>query len=241
MGRKARTAVTGVGQPHEKGARIAVVQLLLHQPLGMIGYPLPIYWANHVNFAHAGYERLLALHEQIEAIEPWESGVRHVSDEALLIDVYDSGSAMVSNAVRSVQHLAQQMSAFAKVRLTSTTLVDRIKEAGDLVGIDARVGSDGWQGFTEIVRVRDAIEHPETETVYSGEETGQESVPLAWLISDQGLTAYVRYRGWFDDLARDWKGLLAAQGPATLTVQRGLVSKHAVKKPPRSSRRRGGL
>ncbi|MGC2635937.1 MAG: hypothetical protein WA294_02085, partial [Acidobacteriaceae bacterium] len=134
-----------------------MTQLLLHKPLGAISCRVPVYWATHVNQAHAAYERLVALHAQVAAIPPGDNQIRLIVDEDVVVGLYAAGAEMVSNAVRSVQYLVQAMMQ-GKPELGSRSIVDRIKDATATLGISVHVDSDNWQGFAEMARVRDALE-----------------------------------------------------------------------------------
>lgn len=232
MGRSSKMISTGSGIAIEAGANVAVTQLLVHDPLGTIGYFWPIHWACHVNIAHADYERLVAIHEEIAKLDPGPNKVRLVSDELLLRDAYDCGSSMVSNAVRSIRHLTQAMATHGIAPLTTHRAIEQIKEATAALGIDCRITDPGYDAFGELVRIRDAIEHPTESNVYQGTDSTWDQVPLAWILSDRSVKTYVAYRHWFDLVVRDWKALLAADAqPATLTIERGMASKHPAKKP----------
>lgn len=214
------------------GDNFAVIQMLVHNPLGTLAYPWPVHWAVHTNIAYAAYERLSAIHARIAEIAPSEDKMRTVWDEELLVEAYDCGTSMVSNAVRSVRHLAQAMTAQNTPPLTSTRVIDQIREATAAVEIDGRAGHGGYNCLGDIVRVRDAIEHPTASNVYQGDGGTWDQVPLPWLLSDQSLKAYVGYREWIDLISGDWEALLASrEGEIKLTVTRGMRSKHPAKKP----------
>jgi hypothetical protein len=229
MGRRLKQRATGEGQEIEAGWEVATTQLLLHKPLGAISCRVPVYWATHVNQACAAYERLVALHAQVASIPPGDNQIRLIGDEDVVVGLYAAGAEMVSNAVRSVQYLVQAMMQ-GRPELGSQSIVDRIKDATATLGISVHVDSDDWQGFAEMVRVRDALEHPTDANVYCIDQ-GQESVPLAWFVSDQSLATYVRYRQWFDGVVRDWEAVAQRPQEVTLTIERGIVSDHPVKKP----------
>jgi len=234
MGKDTKLTSTGHGQPIAEGWVFSVTQTLIHDPLGCIAYPWPTHWACHVNIAHAAYERVVVIQDRVAQIAPNESKIRLAFDEALLLDAYDAGTSMVSNAVRSVRHLAQEIAAKHGQLLTTKRAADNIIEATAAVGIDCRVNQPCYEGLSEIVRVRDAIEHPDATNVYQSDGTTWDKVPLAWILSDRSTKAYVRYREWIDVIAADWKAWQESQSqPTTLTTQRGMKSRYSAKKPPR--------
>jgi hypothetical protein len=230
-GRSSKMVSSGVGLDIKAGDNVAVTQILVHDPLGAIGYFWPIHWAFHINIAHAAYERLAAIHERVAGLAPGTNNMRIVSDEPLLVEAYDCGSSMVSNTVRSVRHLALAMATHSRTPLTTHRAIEQIKEATGALGIDCRITDFGYDAFGELVRVRDAIEHPTESNIYQGGDSSWDQVPLAWLLSDRSLKTYVDYRHWFDLVARDWKARLAVDAqPSKLTVKRGMESKYPAKK-----------
>jgi hypothetical protein len=173
----------------------------------------------------------ILVHEQIAKIAPGPSHMRIVSDEALLVEAYDCGSSMVSNTVRAVRHIALAMATHSHTPLATHRAIEQIKEATSALEIDCRLTDPGYDAFGELVRVRDAMEHPSESSIYQGADSGWDQVPLAWLLSDRSLKTYVDYRHWFDLVARDWKARLAADAqPSKLTVERGMKSKYPAKK-----------
>jgi hypothetical protein len=157
--------------------------------------------------------------------------MRLVSDEALLVEAYDCGSSMVSNTVRSVRHLGLAMATHNGTPLTTRRAIEHIKEATAALAIDCRMTDLGYDAFGELVRVRDAIEHPGESNIYQDTDSSWDQVPLAWLLSDCSLKAYVNYRHWFDLVARDCMARLAADAqPSKLTVERVMKSKYPAKK-----------
>jgi hypothetical protein len=98
-----------LAKAHEKGAQVAVVQILTHVPHGSVAYLWPRHWRYHIQCAERSAGRILEIHRQVLTIEPSENAIRLVADEALIEDAYISGGTMVSNAVRAVQHLAEEI------------------------------------------------------------------------------------------------------------------------------------
>ncbi len=234
MGKSTKLISTGQGEDHAAGASVFLLQTLVHDPLGAIGYSPPDLWPCHVAYARAAYKRLSAIQDEIGelAVDP-KRNARHIDDGELLVEVYDAGSSMVSNVVRSVRHLAWTMAAERGSPLTTSTAIENIREATNAVEIDCRIGHPGYYGFGEIVRIRDAIEHPRASNVYQGDDSSWDQVPLAWLLSDRSLKAFEGFAGWFDPIVADWNAWLARRPkrPQTWTVRRGMKSRHPAKKP----------
>lgn len=140
---------------------------------------------------------------------------------------------MVSHAVRSVQHLAQLIESRKDARYESEIATERIKKATELIGLTNYQSDAGYQGYVEILRVRDAIEHPKVSAVYQGDPGRWDEVPLGWMISDRGLKAYERYSSWFGLLVADWNGY-CQEHPVALNFEglvRGVESTASAKKP----------
>jgi hypothetical protein len=240
MGKDTKLTSTGHGQPIAEGWVVAPTQMLVHDPLGCIAYHWPIHWGLHVNIAQAAYERVVAIQERIAKIAPGADKIRLVFDEPLLVDAYDAGTSMVSNAVRSVRHLAEEIARSNGSPLTPGRVADKIAEATAAVGIDSRTEQPCYQGLAEIIGVRGAIEHPDSTNVYQA-GAGWDRVPLAWILSDRSTKAYTRYREWIGAIAADWSAWLDSRAePATLTVERGMRSRYSAKKTPTSPLDRNG-
>jgi hypothetical protein len=207
--------------------------MLVHDPLGTIAYAWPIHWRFHLIIADRAYERLATIHNQIEQLPPNNDDIRLVFDEDLLVEGYACGTSMVSNAVRTIRHLAREIFGQTDKPPKSTTAPEEIREATQVAGIDCRLSHPGYDDFGEIVRVRDAIEHPDQSNVY--QDRAWEQVPLAWLLSHHSLKGFVGFREWLDEIAGDWASLLATEPGATLTVERGMRSRHSAKKPKQST------
>jgi hypothetical protein len=71
--------------------RVAVLQVLVHDPLGAIGYVWPIHWRHHVLNAHKAYEQLADIHEQVASTPPGEHRTRIIGDEDLIMSAMTAG------------------------------------------------------------------------------------------------------------------------------------------------------
>lgn len=159
------------------------------------------------------------------------SNMRNIFDLDFLEDIYCAGTDMVSHAVRAIQHLGERMECKMGSELQATTAMERIKEATTFLGINNHSDHPGYQGFTELLQIRDAIEHPRASNIY-GVGNDWDKVPLAWMLSERGLQAYERFRTWFDLLVTDWESYCTAHPqPTTLSIERGIESTLPSKKP----------
>jgi len=210
-----------------------VIQVLAHVSYGAIAYGWPRHWEYHFSCAEDASKELAALHDKVLEIEPGKNGIRLVTDYAFLRDVYRAGNDMVSHSVRAVQHLAEEIEREYKTKLVETATVGRINEASALFSRHLYNAEPDYAGICEIIGVRDALEHPQSTNTYSGDATGWDKVPLAWMLSDRSLAAWGRFEHWFRRVTEDWEHHRAKLSTrlVTLTVERGIESKLQVKNP----------
>lgn len=146
MGRSTKTrSNSALVESHAVGAQVTVVQVLAHDRFGAIAYQWPQHWRYHFDFANTASKKLAALHEEVLELEPDKNGIRFVADDTLLQDVYEVGNAMVSNAVRAVQHLAQDIGRVCKRNLCGSTAEERIREAVALFSTTGRAGASAGE------------------------------------------------------------------------------------------------
>ena len=225
---------SALAKPHAGGATIAPLQTLTHDPFGAIGYSWSEFWLFEAQLAEDSFDKLKALHQTIFELPLGPSAMRSIHDRELLKAIYAAGTDMVSHAARSVQHLAECMERVKGTALRETTATGRIKEAAALFDLDDHQTDPGYQGFVELLNIRDAIEHPTQARVFTGDPSEWDKVPLAWLISDRGLKAFELHDSWLGLVVNDWTTYCQANlQPKTLTVlTRGLKSILSAKKPP---------
>lgn len=223
-----------LARDHAAGATVIFTQDLVHDPWGAIAYQWPLFWEFEKHLTDVASDELKRLQQEVFDFPLGTSNTRTITNLDLLVRIYSAGSDMVSHAVRSVQYLAQSMESRKEASYESEIATERIRKATALIGLTNHQSDAGYQGFVEILRVRNAIEHPKGSTVYQGDPGRWDEVPLAWMISDRGLKAYGRYSSWFALLAQDWTKYCQAH-PQTRTVSalRGLESKLSSKKPKR--------
>lgn len=233
MGRKTKLqSHPGLAKPHDAGATVALLQILAHAQYGGIAYGWSEFWVFEANLADESFIKLKELHQEVLKFQPGASNMRSIYDLEFLEDIYCAGTDMVSHASRSVQHLAECIERVKGVSLRATTATERIKEAAALLGLNDHQTDPGYQGLVEILKIRDAIEHPKESNVFQGGDLWDE-VPLAWMLSERGLQAYERYSSWRELLVTNLEAYIKALPPRTitLTVERGIESKLHSKKP----------
>ncbi len=220
-----------LAKPHTKGATVTLTQDLNHAQYGGVAYQWFRLMIVELALAEQSRDHLRDQHSVVLAMPVDVSNIRTIDDLDFLADVYDAGSGMVSHVVRAVQHLAVEMQREGQP-LLATTVADRLQEAARGLGINDCSDEPDYQGFVEIVRIRDAIEHPRDENLYQGDKNRWDEVPLAWMLSERGLQAYERFERWITRVADDWNAYLQAH-PRTITfdvVKRGVESLLPAKK-----------
>ena len=84
-------------------------------------------------------------------IEPGANSIRLVGDDALIEDAYITGGTMVSNAVRAVQHLAQEIEHHHRRGLNGNTVQEPVGAAGALFAPGNRYEADpDYAGLNEL-------------------------------------------------------------------------------------------
>lgn len=134
---------------------------------------------------------------------------------------------MVSNAVRAVQHLAEEIERTHRTGLQGKTVQERIRSAAALFSQCDYSADPDYAGLNEITKIRDAIEHPQAHNTYSGDKNAWDTVPLAWTFSDRSLDAWQRFRRWFERVASDWEAHLksiASSGNADRRTRRRIAT-----------------
>lgn len=218
---------------HKAGAKVVLFQNLNHDPLGAIGYSCSELWVFEAQLAEESYCKLQELHERVADLSPGSSNIRSIHDSDLLRSIYGTGTEMVSHAIRSVQHLAECMERAKGTSLKGTTVIERIREAVALFGINDYASNPGYQGFVVLVKIRNAVEHPKGGTIYQYNPARWDEVPLAWLLSDRSLKDFSLHSEWFNLMVDEWNAHCQANlQPRNFTIlTRGLKSILSVKKP----------
>ena len=236
MGRKIKLkSDPQIAKPHATGSKVTLVQPALHTTYGVVMIPRPQYWTLHLRVAEARFGELRSLDERVLAT-PIDSSNSRVLDEELTVGLYHVGSEMILNTILAVHQLVLEIEVAAKIKpKPSDNLNDRLVRALRATGFTADLGKDPRYGqFAELQRVRDAIEHPQEDNIYNGEDIHWDDVPLAWIASGKALRAYSDARSLLEEIVAHWAEARKQYArPGDLQVQRGMKSQHAVKKPPR--------
>ena len=237
MGRKHRyTSDAALAKEHAGGTTVTVAQPSEHESLGSILIVWPRYWAFHYEDAKDGHQRLMAAHEDVLQVDPDASASRMV-DIDLGGRVYRAGVQMVLGSILAVQHLCEEVERVCKKQWSDgSTLTERLAHAGQVSRLGNPKSLSGYEGFVELQRQRDAIEHPKHENTYNA-SGDWDRVPIAWMVSERPRKAFDRFGEWFESLAELWlsrRDELARPGALDIEL-RGLRSDRQFKKPPPST------
>lgn len=209
---------------------MTVLQTLEHKVLGSIAYDWPRLWLLHYDLAMSAHAELMALHQKFAEHEVSKAGFRMLGDSDAQ-EFFDPGVRMVVHSVLSVQQLATEIESVFNLEQAGNDAATRISSAVDLSDLDALQSTIG---IRELIEVRDAIEHPKQENVYSMDSWSQ--VPLAWMMSDRPEVAFGRFQTEIGGVAANLHEHRAAnRNPAVLDVKRGMRSNRQFKKPPRAT------
>jgi hypothetical protein len=139
---------------------------------------------------------------------------------------------MVVQTVLTVQHFAEEVERTTVPNLDPGPITERLREAASVAGLVSPATLSGWDGFVEILKIRDAIEHPKPGNTYNARDGEWDRVPLAWMLSERPFAAYAGFSAVIDAMATEWEaGAEARKKPGTLTVsKRGLRSDLPAKK-----------
>lgn len=226
-----------LARSHQAGASVVCVQPSEHARLGTIFVTWPKYWAFHYEDSHEGHERLQAAHEEVLSIAPDEErATRLVNDIDLVGRIYRAGVQLVLGSVLAVQHLCREIENVTQMNWQDgSTLGDRIAHVGEVSGLGNIKALDGYEGFVELWKQRDAVEHPKPQNTYDA-SGNWDRVPLAWLVSERPLESFAGFSAWFEELVERWEerrqelarpGIIQAEG-------RGMRSRRQFKKAPKN-------
>jgi len=239
MGKKTKLRSNpALAHPHAAGAKVQRIQILAHSQYGAICYVARRFWALHANLAGKSYEKLERLHRRVLTHPVDASNMRTLANDEVLQRFYGEGSSMISNSVRAIQHLAQEMEQYSESGpLTRTTALGRLREATSRFAIELDEQHPGHQAMAEMILIRDAVEHPTQSNVFTGDPNHWDRVPLAWMLSDRPTTTFPHFAEWFANLVDQWELTIEKlpKETVTLNIQRGIQSDLPSKKSPRTT------
>ncbi len=220
-------------QSHTAGSTIQLIQLAEHDRLGTIGYVWPRHWVFHYNAAYDAHVELVQLHDEILQL-PIKDNMRLVPAGELLERTYRWGTLLVVSVVLTVQHFVEEIERCIRQILDGTTVEDRLRSAASIADLGSFTDNAGYSGFQELTRIRDAVEHPKAENVYSSDARDWVKVPLAWFMSERPTAAYESYMQWFNKIVDKWTSRLATldADPVQFEILRGMASARQYRKPP---------
>lgn len=219
---------------HAAGVPVNVIQILTHNQFGAIGYFWPRHWVFHAHMAEEAANQLVGLHRQLISFPVnTMNAIRSIEDMAYIEAVYRAGTGMVINIILALQHLCEEIERTLKIQLLESTLDDRLKEALGAAVLAGPTMRPGYAKLVELEAIRDAIEHPKGTNTYNPAPGQWDQVPLAWFLSERGLTAFGGCSQFVKSIADDWQQRAKElDAPAELTFERGVHSQRQFKKPP---------
>lgn len=214
--------------PHKAGDELVLVQPLAHVKYGVITAVVPQYWSLHITSAEERYRKLLELDKVLSGIEPDGSKSRFLGDEALIREMYEAGTEMVTHTVLAMQHLVLDIAKVsgAQINPEREDLATMMRSVLKNIGFPKDLSKDqGYSRFDELsTRLRNAIEHPNDLRTYNVKDPSTwDQVPMSWFLSSKALIAYEGSRKLFDEIYDFWQVKRKEyEKPEKLTVQRGI-------------------
>ena len=188
----------------DKGNEVGdVVMLAQHAQtsLGVVSFlgQAPAY-NYHAQLAGRACEQARILHSKVLEIPVTSnSNVRFLSDENFLADIYMTGSELIVNTYLTFEHLAlhvgitlfRQKHPELYKEFEEKDLQNKFKDVLKWLDLESLVKSKGYGVlFSDIEKVRHAINHPKGSNIYSIDASQWDRVPLAWFVSGKHLQAY---------------------------------------------------
>lgn len=222
---------------HADGTPLYIVQQLQHRPLGTIGYHIVRdYWKLYADIADAGRAALRQAHRRVEQLPVDDTNSRLIRDMDLIVEVHYAGTLMVLHALLALQHLCDAIERATDGEWDGRGGIrERVDYAATALGLRKIRRESGYDGFNELLQVREAIEHPKPGNAYAPAEENWERVPMAWMLSERPFAAYDSYIRWRAVLesarARHADEHRTLGGTVTLRVERGIKSTRQARKP----------
>lgn len=234
MARKVRfVSDSNLAAPHASGSKVQFVLPCIHDELG----PLWVSQVGHasVHAVWAGQLRgeLTKLEARIEALPIQSSGGRQVGDADLVANLYLVGSNIVIHTVLLLHHLVLRLEALSPASTGREDIKDRLNAVLRRLGYRGLTDDPRYPALSEILRVRDAIEHPSPENTFIAEDTSLwDRVPLTWIAAGRAGKTFDQAIKLLEDIsAFATKVERRRKGTRTLHVRRGIKALNPAKKP----------
>jgi hypothetical protein len=236
VGRRVKlTSDPALAQPHAAGSKMWLNQPCVHIELGPIFVRQVPHFGLHVAYARQLRAELATLDKQIEALEVETSGGRNVSDKALVSNLYIVGTTLAVHTVLAFQHLVLTLESLAPANTGTTDLNGRFSAVLRRLGNRLDLNTEhGYTALCEIQDMRDAIEHPTRENMYTVDTNAWDQVPLTWISSGRAAAAFDSALRLLTDIAAFARTVESRRqkGPgAFLNVTRGVKALNPAKKP----------
>jgi len=189
----------------DKGNSVGdVVMLAQHArtELGIVSFlgQAPLY-EYHAELANQAFQKSFELHDLVLRLPINENtNTRFMSDDKLVSDIYKSGSSLVVNVYLLFEHLTLSMLISNYRRSDPATfkkfenekLEEKLKHIiKNILGIDELLRLPGYgMLFSDLEKVRHALNHPRGTNIYSTDESEWDKVPIAWFVSGKHLNAF---------------------------------------------------
>lgn len=221
---------------HDAGAKVVPIQVLAHSKFGTIAYQWPRHWVFHGRSAGAARDDLTRLHKRVLKLPVDNTDMRSIYDMAFLQDIYATGCRMVVESILAIQHFCEEIERCTKSVPSEGDLIERLDAALKAAQLNISKKTKGYASLIELLKIRNAIEHPKPENTYSGDSNNWDRVPLAWFISDRSINNFDSFYNFLNGLNKRWtlrlEKIKKEDGPSTLHLsQRGVRSIRQFKKP----------
>jgi hypothetical protein len=235
VGRRVKLeADPALAQAHAGGSKIWLNQPCVHGDLGALFVRQVPHFSLHLAYARQLRGELKRLDAQVERLPIETSGGRHVSDPALVANLYVVGTTLAMHTVLAFQHLVLDLETLAPANAGSADLNTRLSAVLERLGYRTDLRTDsGYAHLCEIQELRDAIEHPTRDNVYTVLANDWDRVPLTWVASGRAAAAFDAAEPFLDALAT-FRGRVEGRrkGPGVLlNVTRGIKATNPARKP----------
>jgi hypothetical protein len=228
-----------LAKPHPAGAKIHVIQTLLHKTYGALVYVQPEYFSLYREIAHESYDRSEELFTEMLRKTPVDSANCRVLGEGVDGELgnfmYHGYNLVLYSHIAVDMYTIERLIRVHNLGQTNKRdwskidVADRLKTI--LPGILGciRPSAELMDAFGKIREVRDSIMHPKPASIYSNDQHW-DKVPLAWLLSERRATCLPTMNGLIDHFEPHFARFKEKYDKgATLTGSRGMQFTHPAK------------
>jgi hypothetical protein len=229
-----------LAKPHAAGAKVAILQLAIHQTFGTLAFEQPEYSSIYQNIARMCFDTTEELFVEMLQQTPVNTSNSRVFGNALIEQL---GTFMYHgyNLVL-YSHLAVEMYTIERLMWihgmgqtqqldwSSVDVTDRLRrDLPNLLGCP-RLPDEVMAAFGKIRIVRDNIMHPKPSSILCGNENW-DAVPMAWLLSERRQTCIPTMDAIINHFEPYYEQFKQQHDhEATVTVERGIEYLHNAKR-----------